>query len=296
MRAARRVPYLLTMTDTEPQIVNVAQAEAWNGGQGTGWLQREAQHALALQAHHERLMAAAALVPGEQVLDVGCGTGPTTRAAARAVGESGRVTGLDISGVLLERARTHAAADGVTNVEFVQADAQVEPLGADRFDAVISQFGVMFFEDPVAAFANLAAATRPGGRLTFVSWRGLDDNPWLQVIRDSVANGRDLPAPPEDSAGMLGLASRRRIESVLTDGGWREVEATPVDVPYVFGSLDDAVAGSASVSMVRAALDPLGDDERDAALATLRDALAQCDTGAGDIVLDSGIWVVTARV
>ena len=94
-----------------------------------------------------------------------------------------------------------------------QADAQVEPLGADRFDVVISQFGVMFFDDPVAAFTNFARATKAGGRLTFVCWRGLADNPWLQVIRDSVAGGRELPSPPENAAGMLGLAERWRTSS-----------------------------------------------------------------------------------
>jgi SAM-dependent methyltransferase len=282
------------MTEGKREVVNVVQAEAWNGAQGSGWLQREEQHELALQAHHRQLMTVAALAPGERVLDVGCGTGPTTRAAARAVGEQGSVVGLDISAPLLGRAREHAAADGLTNVEFVQADAQVEPLGADRFDVVLSQFGVMFFDDPVAAFTNFAGATKAGGRLTFVCWRGLVDNPWLQVIRDSVAGGRELPPPPEHSAGMLGLADRSRVESILLAAGWRDVEVNPVAVPYVFGSLEDAIAGSASVSIVRQAVDTLDDAGRAAALASLRDALA-AHGGPDGIVLDSGIWVVTAR-
>ena len=282
------------MTEGKREVANVAQSEAWNGAQGSGWLQREEQHERALQAHHRQLMAVAALAPGERVLDVGCGTGPTTRAAARAVGEQGSVVGLDISAPLLGRARQHAAADGLTNVEFVQADAQVEPLGADRFDVVLSQFGVMFFDDPVAAFTNFAGATKVGGRLTFVCWRGLADNQWLQVIRDSVAGGRELPPPPENSAGMLGLAERSRIESILLAAGWRDVDVNPVAVPYAFGSLEDAIAGSASVSIVRQAVDTLDDAGRAAALASLRDALAAHE-GPDGIVLDSGIWVVTAR-
>jgi SAM-dependent methyltransferase len=283
------------MTDAQPQVVNVAQADAWNGGQGSSWLQREAQHAMALQAHHERLLATAAIAPGERVLDVGCGTGPTTRAAARAAGERGSAVGLDISATLLARAREHAEAEGCTNVEFVQADAQVEPLATGDFDVVISQFGVMFFDDPVAAFANFAGATRPGGRLAFVCWRGSADNPWLELIRDAVANGRDLPPPPENAAGMLGLADRDRVTSVLTTAGWRDVSTEAVDLPYVMGGLDDASAGAASVSMVRQALDALDDDGRAAALAALREALAAHE-GPDGIVLGSGVWIVTARM
>jgi SAM-dependent methyltransferase len=283
------------MTDSGPRIVNVAQAEAWNGGQGSGWLQREEQHAVALRAHHERLLAAAAIAPGEHVLDVGCGTGPTTLAVARAAGARGSAVGLDISAPLLARARERAEAEGCSDVEFVQADAQVESLATGRFDAVISQFGVMFFDDPVAAFGNFALAARPGGRLAFVCWRGLAENPWLVLIRDAVANGRVLPPPPENSAGMLGLADRDRVTSVLAAAGWQDVAVEPVDLPYVMGNLDDACAGAASVSMVRQALDPLDDDGRAAALAALREALAVHD-GPGGIVLQSGVWIVTARI
>lgn len=282
------------MTDPTSQIANVAQAEAWNGGQGSSWLQREEQHAVALQVHHERLMATAAIEPGERVLDVGCGTGPAALAAGFAAGARGNVMGLDLSAPLLARAREHAEARGCTNVEFVQADAQVEPLGVDRFDVVISQFGVMFFADPVAAFANLAVATRPGGRLAFVCWRGLAANPWLGVIRDAVANGRALPPPPENTAGMLALADRDRVVSVLTAAGWSDVVVAPVDLPYVMGSLDDAISGAASVTMVKQALDTLDDDGRAAALASLRDALAAHE-GPDGIVLPSGVWIVTAR-
>lgn len=283
------------MTNPSGKIVNVAQAEAWNGGQSVSWLEREEQHASAAHAHREAVLAAANIVAGEHVLDVGCGTGATTLVAARAVGDAGRVVGLDISGPLLERAREHAAAQGLANVDFLQADAQVEPLGAARFDVVISKFGVMFFEDPMVAFANFAGATRPGGRLAFVSWRSYAENPWLQVLRGAVAGGRELPAPPENQPGMLGLAAAGHVESVLAAAGWRDVELTALDLPFALGPLDEACAFGAEVGVVKTAIEGLDADGRDAALESLRAALAPYD-GPDGVQLPSGVWVVTAGI
>ncbi len=285
------------MTDPVPQIVNVDQAAAWNGAQSVSWLDREDQHANAARAHRERLLAAAAVQPGEQVLDVGCGTGKTTLAAARAAGAAGAVgaaLGIDISAPMLERAREHAAAEGLANATFRVADAQVEPLGVDRFDAVMSKFGVMFFADPVAAFANFARATKPGGRLAFVSWRNLADNEWLQVMRGAAAQGRELPAPPEDAPGMLGLAGRGHVTEVLTAAGWSDVAMEAVDVPFVLGPIDEACAFAAEVGVVKAVLEGLEGAAGDRALADLRTTLAAHEVD-GEVALGSGIWLVTAR-
>jgi len=285
------------MTDPVPQIVNVDQAAAWNGGQGAGWLEREDQHVRADQPHLERLLAAAAIVAGDHVLDVGCGTGPTTLAAARLVGDAGDALGIDISQPLLARAREHAAAAGLTTVTFEQADAQVAPIGVECFDVVISKFGVMFFADPVAAFANFARATKPGGRLAFVSWRGLADNPWLQVLRGAVSRGRATPAasaPVEGAPGMLGLADRHHITSVLTAAGWRDVVVEAADLPFDLGPLDDAFRFGAGVGVVKAMLDGLDDTAREDALADLRAALAAHEVD-GAVSLGSGVWLVTAR-
>lgn len=285
------------MTDPAPQIVNVDQAAAWNGAQSVSWLDREDQHANAARAHRERLLAAAAVQAGEQVLDVGCGTGKTTLAAARAAGEGGSdgaALGIDISAPMLERAREHAAAEGLANATFLVADAQVEPLGADRFDLVMSKFGVMFFEDPVAAFANFARATKVGGRLAFVSWRSLADNEWLQVMRGAAAQGRELPAPPADAPGMLGLAGHDHVTEVLTAAGWSDVVMEAVDVPFVLGPLDEACAFAAEVGVVKAVLEGLDDASRTQALSDLRTSLAAHD-GPDGVALGSGIWLVTAR-
>src|SRR5688572_21024309 len=146
------------------QIVNTSQDQAWNGPEGRHW----ADHADDLNGELTgHLVDAAGIGPGDRVLDIGCGTGASARQAARrAVG--GEVVGIDLSEPMLERAREYAGRDGLTNVRFERGDAQTHPFPAGHFDVAISQFGIMFFADPVAAFANIGRALRPGGRLTFV--------------------------------------------------------------------------------------------------------------------------------
>jgi SAM-dependent methyltransferase len=275
------------------EIVNADQAQAWNGGQARSWLDREDQHANAARAHREALLEAAAVAPGEQVLDVGCGTGATTRAAARAAGDGGQATGLDISEPLLARARQRAADAGITNVEFVCADAQVAPLAEGRFDLVMSKFGVMFFADPVAAFLNLAQAVRPGGRLAFVSWRPPEENEWIQVLRTAAAGGRDAPPITVGAPGMFGLAEREHVAGVVATAGFTDVHLEPLDLPFALGPLDDACGFGAEVGVVRALLDDLEPDARTAALDSLWAALAAHD-GPDGVVLGSAVWVVTA--
>jgi SAM-dependent methyltransferase len=277
-----------------PEIVNVEQAAAWNGGQSTSWLDREDQHATAAREHREALLDTAAIAPGEHVLDVGCGTGATTLAAARAAGADGRVVGLDISEPLLARAREHAVSEGLTNVSFVRADAQVAPLGDAVYDVVMSKFGVMFFADPVAAFANFARATRRGGRLAFVSWRDPAENEWIRVLREAAAGGRDVPPPPVGVPGMFGLAERAHATDVLTTAGFTDVVLTPLDVPFVLGPLDDAVGLGSEVGVVRVVLEGLDPAARDAALARIREALAAHD-GPDGVAAGSAVWLVAAR-
>src|SRR6185437_3929428 len=148
-------------------IVNTDQAEHWNAGDGVAhWVRNQDRYDRMNAPFAAMILDAAGLRPGPDVLDVGCGCGGTTLAAARLVAP-GQAVGLDLSGPMLARARADAEAAGLGNLLFLQGDAQVHELDAARFDVVLSRFGVMFFTDPVAAFANLRSATRPGGRLVF---------------------------------------------------------------------------------------------------------------------------------
>src|SRR4051812_13241754 len=147
-----------------------------------------------LRAHHEHLRAAYGISPGDEVLDIGCGTGLTTREAARAAAP-GRVVGIDVSERMLERARKVTAAERLDNVRYELGDAEVHRFHPVAFDVAISRFGTMFFSDPAAAFANIAAAVRPGGRLVLLVWQRQEDNEWVRAIDAALGHAAPPPRP-----------------------------------------------------------------------------------------------------
>jgi SAM-dependent methyltransferase len=172
-----------------------------------------------------------AATPGGRVLDVGCGTGATTLAAARVLGARGRCTGVDLSEPMLALARERAARAGLA-VDFVRGDAQTEPLGEGAFDLIMSRFGVMFFADPVAAFANLRRAAAPGGRLLCIVWRSPAENPFMTTAERAAAPL--LPAlPPRvaDGPGQFAFAEADRVRRILDESGWQEAGLQAIDVP-----------------------------------------------------------------
>ena len=170
---------------------NADQAEYWNGPRGAQWvrLQEELDQRLAPLLH--LLLDPAIIRPDQRVLDVGCGTGASLLSISPLVGPGGRVTGIDIAAPLLVRARERLSERAVRNVELIEADAQTHSFGRTRYDAIVSRFGVMFFSDPVAAFANLRRALAPDGRLAFVCWAPLEDNPWFR--RPAAGSARPSP-------------------------------------------------------------------------------------------------------
>jgi len=180
--------------DAEPGP-NADQVAFWNSPAGEKWVRNQAEMDMTLAPLTEMLLARAAPAPGQRVLDVGCGTGTTVLQLAGAVGPGGHVQGLDVSEPMLALARQRVAAAGAGNVDLVLDDAQTFAFDAGSRDLVFSRFGVMFFADPPAAFANLRRALVPGGRLVFVCWADLADNPWFKVPRDA-AIARLGPVPP----------------------------------------------------------------------------------------------------
>src|SRR5216683_407557 len=188
------------------------------------------------------ILGAAALSPGDRVLDVGCGCGAITLDAARAVAP-GRSVGIDLSGPMLARARENARRADVGNASFERGDAQIYPF-RPVFDAVISRFGVMFFADPVGAFANLRKATRRGGRLAFVCWQPLLASEWLIVPGAALAEHPPLPDLQQPGApGMFALAEPGRIREILAGSGWNGITVTSKHAPVqVGGTIDEAVA------------------------------------------------------
>ena len=284
-------------TPPQPPLVDARNAEmagAWNGEQGADWAARADRFDAASAAFDPVLLDAAAVGGTDRVLDVGCGAGVSTRAAAR-VAVDGHATGIDVSAPLLAEARRRSAAAGLTNTTFVQGDAQVHPFEPASFDVLVSRFGVMFFADPVAAFANLARALRSGGRLAVLSWQPLARNEWLLELRRPLAAGRPLPEPPGDAPGPFGLSDPDRVRRVLAAAGFEAVDVTEVPRVVRLGAdAEDAFDFVAGLGMTRGLLGGLDDDVRRAALDELRATLAEHATPGG-VLLGAAAWLVTAQ-
>lgn len=266
----------------------------WNGPGGQSWARNADDQDRELHALGEVLLDALAAAPGESVLDVGCGPGTTTLAVAERVGPTGRVVGVDVSAPLLALGEQRAV--GFDNVTFVEADAQATiPAGAP-FDAIVSRFGVMFFDDPEAAFANLRRATGPGGRLAFVCWQSPDANPWFFTAPRALAGlpGVDLGPPPDaHTPGPFAFADADRVRAILAAGGWRDVDVRSHQ-DEVVDDLDHRIEFSLSQGPAARALFDASDDVRSQAAVRVHDAFAAV-AHDGVVRLDRAAWVVTAN-
>ncbi|MCG5467540.1 methyltransferase domain-containing protein [Micromonospora sp. LAH09] len=243
-----------------------------------------------LRLHNELFRAAARVGSHDRVLDIGCGTGQSTRDAARAA-MNGSVTGIDISGPMLERARQLSDDEGLPNITFHQADAQVHRFPSAHFDLCISRFGTMFFADPVAAFTNIGRSLRPGGRLVLLVWQDRDRNEWATEIRRTFT---DEPAPSR-GPNAFSLADPTVTEDILVVAGFAAVDFTDVHVPVYYGP--DSAAAFDAVFRLWEFADLLANRDDAAAerartrLRTTLDA-HQADSG---VHFDSRAWIVTAR-
>jgi len=278
-------------------IANTTQAEQWDAGEsGAHWAANQARYDRMLEPFLAMIFQAAALQAGSRVLDVGCGCGATTLAAARLV-MPGETVGIDLSGPMLAQARAGAEEAGLANAVFGQGDAQVHPFEPAGFDAVISRFGVMFFADPVAAFANIRTAARPAGRLSFVCWQPRSANQWLLVPAAALAEHVPPPDPAsDDGPGMFAFADPDRLRQVLAAAGWRDISATAEHAQLLVGgggSIDDAVEFIRTGSLGRTMLAGADAGTIDRAVASLRAALAP-HADADGIRLGAAVWQVQA--
>ncbi len=274
---------------------NAEQITYWNEQGGPRWvkLQEDLDRQLASFGHV--VMDRLAIGTGERVLDVGCGCGETALELGRRVGATGSVLGVDISAVMLERARERGA--GAPNVRFVVADAQTHAFPPASFDVVFSRFGVMFFQDPRAAFANLQAALAPGGRLGFHCWKALPENSWMTVPLFAALQHVPPPTPPPpDAPGPFAFADPERVRGILESAGFAEIgfEARNEAMGVGSGSLDEAAdfalqMGPASIAIREATPETIAKVR-----ASVREALAPYQTADG-VRLATASWVVTAR-
>ncbi len=211
------------------------QAAHWNGPAGAAWV--EAQELLdgMFQPLEAAIAEAVAGAGATRVLDVGCGTGATTIAVARRVGDGGEALGVDISAPMVAAARARAERDG-SPARFVVADVTTHALPTAHFDLAVSRFGVMFFPDPVAAFANVRGALRPGGGLAAVAWRSRAENPFMTTAERTAVPMLSEPPPPRppDAPGQFAFADEPRVRRILTESGWGDIGLRPMDVACSF--------------------------------------------------------------
>ena len=237
---------------------NADQAEFWSDGAGLDWVTFENQLDALFAGANAALIDTAQPKSGQSILDIGCGTGATTRDFAQAVGPDGSVLGLDISNSMLAQARTSAAAQGLTNASFTCADAQTSPLDAARYNHIVSRFGVMFFADPVAAFTNLYNSLATGGQLTMACWGPFKENPWFTIPRRIATDllGSPPSVDPRDP-GPFAFADADYVLEILTNAGFTAPSVITQDIPLVLpGDAENAAELSSYIgpanSVIRA--------------------------------------------
>lgn len=283
------------MNQLASAVPNSQQYEEWNNTTGRRWLDRHEAVDRQIAPFGLRAMERADIRPGERVLDIGCGCGETTFELARRVGASGFVTGIDISRLLIETGHQLADRSNLSNVRFEAADAQTFPLPKQSFDLVFSRFGIMFFDDPEAAFSNFHTALSPGGRLSFVCWPAPRDNLFMTIPIAAAARHITLPEPGDPEApGPFAFADPRRVKRILAGAGFGEIDIDRVIEKVGGGTLDETARMLLELGPLSSVLDDIDDKTRHAIFADIRTALADSES-SGRILLDAAAWLVTAR-
>jgi SAM-dependent methyltransferase len=269
------------------------QAAFWNGPGGQVWLAAYERIDRTVAEFGKAALAVAKAQPGEHVLDIGCGTGLTTKALAQSVGPSGHVLGADISEVLVGAAR----AGRVDNATFVVGDAAVHPFKTASYDLVFSRFGVMFFGDPVAAFRNLHRALKPTGRLVFVCWRTPQENPWgLVPLRAAAPHLPPMPRPGPEDPGQYSFGDRLRVERILKESGFGVPAIEAIDRPIFMGKdVAEVVDNIGRFGPVARAFAEATPEQIEKAKAAIAEALKP-HQGANGVVLPGACWLVRASV
>jgi len=275
------------------------QQAYWNGRAGERWVNYQEQLDRVFEGIAKAVLSKAGIGIGDRAIDIGCGCGGTLIELARFAGPTGHVTALDISAPMLDRARQRVAAlTDAAPVDFLLADAATQAFPPATMDHLFSRFGVMFFDDPIAAFANLRKALRPGGRLTFACWRAARDNPWAMVPLQAAYKHIPKMDPVDPEApGPYAFADADRVRRILEGAGFAAIDLTSLDLPLDLaagGGLDVGADLAQNIGPVSRAL--RGVDAAMLALVqgSIREALAPLVDGR-TVRLGSAVWIVTAR-
>ena len=289
------MPTLTPSSPSSAPIANSVQKDYWSERVGQTWIRLQGMLDHQIDGLGLAAMDRLALKPGERVLDIGCGCGQTSFELADRVGANGAVTAVDISRPMLDVAGAKPPADGSAPVHFIEADAQTETFAEGAYDAVFSRFGVMFFQDPEIAFANIRRALKPDGRMAFVCWRTLADNAWMSAPSEAAAH--IVPrSPPSDpyAPGPFAFADADRVESLLSDAGFVDTTVLRHDALISAGSLENQITLAFHVGPLASALrdKPELASQLDG---PIRAAMAAYQTPSGDMAMPASCWIFMAR-
>jgi SAM-dependent methyltransferase len=265
----------------------------WNGPAGRAWVEAQAVTDQMFKPSEDLLVEAVSAGSGTRVLDVGCGTGSTTLAVARSLGVNGHCTGIDISEPMLAAARARAEREN-TPATFIQANAEDHPFQPESFDMITSRFGVMFFDDFVRAFANLRAAATNDAKLWLLAWRSAAENPFMTTAERAAAPLLpNLPARRPDAPGQFAFADGRRVDSILNESGWAEVDIQPIDLPCSFPE-SGLLPYLTRIGPVGRILQEVDDQTRTKVIETVLTAFEPYLNG-NDVRFTAACWMVRAR-
>jgi SAM-dependent methyltransferase len=284
------------MPQPMPQT-NAQQIEFWNGPTAQRWTRLQRQLDQYLRPFADAVIARLAPRPGERIVDLGCGAGDTTLALADRVQGHGMVLGIDISRPMLQRATARAANTPEYPIRFIEADAAFHAFEPGAWDAAFSRFGVMFFADPVAAFANIRRALKPGGRLAFCCWRDRRENAWVRLpVAAARAHLAELPpAPGPEEPGPFAFADADRLRRILGGAGFTDIAIDRFDPSLVYpGTAADAARFLSEMGPIGSVLQDHPQAVRDAVVETLTGLLADTSE-AGTVRLAASTWLVGAR-
>jgi SAM-dependent methyltransferase len=275
------------------QAAGDEQARLWNGPAGNAWVDAQQTLDQLFSPLEKLLVETACAAPAGRVLDVGCGTGGTTLAIARALGAGAECTGIDISEPMIAAARSRAAREGLPT-HFICANAQTHAFEPASFDGIVSRLGVMFFDDPVRAFANLRHAAKDGAGLSFIAWRSAAENPFMTTAERAAAPLlSNLPPRVPGAPGQFAFADRQRVQAILEESGWSGIDIQPVDLPCAMPE-KDLLGYLSRLGPVGIALLQADEETRARVIDTVRAAFELYVHG-DEVRLTAACWLVKGR-
>ena len=279
---------------SENELPRTEMDEYWNEAGGAKWVKNLSHLENMLAPISRHLVASLSLENVTQVLDIGCGGGRVSAQVADKLGGSGEILAADISETILASATV--ARKETTNLSFMHCDAETYAFEPDSFDLIISQFGVMFFSTPVNAFKNIHSALRKNGRLNFVCWQSIHENPWMKTAASAAFEILERPPSPEPGEpGPFSLADKELLVGILSSAGFKSIQAKPISEALDLGTVDQAVSLMTDMGPSAKPIAEASPENRQQAVAKIREAMQANETSAGRVKLKGSFWLVTAQ-